>query len=199
MISIVKNNNCSCTKGELFMAGIYDFVLTDIDGNEFRLSDYKGKVIMIVNTATGCGFTPQYEPIENMYAELHDQGFEVIDIPCNQFGGQAPGSDQEIHDFCTIHFATEFPQMTKSDVNGENELPLYTYLKAQKGFEGFGDGEMAGFMKDFLKKMDPDYESKPDIKWNFTKFIIDREGNVAARFEPTHDMADVEKCVKALL
>ena len=140
------------------MASIYDFVLTDIDGNEIRLSDYKGKVIMIVNTATGCGFTPQYEPIENMYAELHDQGFEVLDIPCNQFGGQAPGTDQEIHDFCTIHFATEFPQMTKSDVNGENELPLYTYLKAQKGFEGFGDSEMAGFMKDFLSKMDPEYD-----------------------------------------
>ena len=117
---------------------IYDYTIRTGKGAELNLADYKGKVIMVVNTATGCGFTPQYAPIEQMYKDYHDQGLEILDIPCNQFGGQAPGSDDEIHEFCTMHFNTTFPQMKKSDVNGENELPLYTYLKSQKGFEGFG-------------------------------------------------------------
>ncbi len=180
------------------MAGFYDFTLTTMEGEEYKLSDLKGQVVMVVNTATGCGFTPQYEPIEQMYADLHEKGLEIIDVPCNQFGGQAPGSDAEIHDFCTIHFGTEFPQMTKSDVNGENQLPLYAFLKSQKGFEGF-TGEKAEMMNGFLSQMDPDFAKTSDIKWNFTKFIIDREGNVVARFEPTADMAEVEKCVKSLL
>ena len=178
---------------------VYDYTITTGKGEELNLSDYKGKVIMVVNTATGCGFTPQYEPIEQMYRDYHDKGLEILDIPCNQFGGQAPGSDEEIHDFCTMHFNTTFPQMKKSEVNGENELPLYTYLKEQKGFEGFGEGEMASKMGEMLAKVDPDWDKKPDIKWNFTKFIIDQDGNVVARFEPTMDMADVEACVKSLL
>lgn len=178
---------------------IYDYKLTKADGSQLDLNDYRGKVIMVVNTATGCGFTPHYAPIEQMYRDYHDQGLEIIDVPCNQFGGQAPGTDEEIHEFCTLHYNTTFPQMKKSDVNGENELPLFTYLKSQKGFEGFNDHKYRALLEKKFAENDPEWDQKPDIKWNFTKFIIDREGNVAARFEPTADMADVEACIKSLL
>ena len=178
---------------------IYDFKIKKSDGEDLNLSDYKGKVIMVVNTATGCGFTPQYAPIEDMYKKYHDKGLEILDIPCNQFGNQAPGSDEEIHDFCTLHYNTTFEQMKKADVNGENELPFYTYLKAQKGFEGFPEGQYKEMMEQMMAKSDPDWDKKPDIKWNFTKFIIDRNGNVVARFEPMADMNEVENCVKSLL
>ena len=178
---------------------IYDYVVKKADGIDLKLSDLKGKVIMVVNTATGCGFTPQYAPIEEMYKKYHDKGLEILDIPCNQFGGQAPGSDAEIHEFCTIHYNTTFEQMKKADVNGENELPLYTYLKQQKGFEGFPDGQHKELMEQMMAKMDPDWDKKPDIKWNFTKFIIDKSGNVVARFEPMADMKAVEDCVVSLL
>ncbi|MBR1851946.1 MAG: glutathione peroxidase [Lachnospiraceae bacterium] len=178
---------------------IYDYTVTTGTGEELNLADYQGKVILVVNTATGCGFTPQYEPIEQLYRDYHEKGLEILDIPCNQFGAQAPGTDEEIHEFCTLHYNTTFPQMKKADVNGENELPLYTYLKSQQGFAGFGEGERAEFMKGFIQKMDPDYEHNSAIKWNFTKFVVDREGKVVARFEPTADMAAVEECIKALL
>lgn len=178
---------------------IYDYKVKKGNGEDLDLKDLKGKVIMVVNTATGCGFTPQYAPIEEMYKKYHEQGLEILDIPCNQFGGQAPGSDAEIHEFCTLHYNTTFPQMKKADVNGANELPLYKYLKEQKGFEGFPDGQFKEMMEQMMAKMDPDWNKKPDIKWNFTKFIIDRNGNVVARFEPMEDMNKVEECVKSLL
>ncbi len=178
---------------------VYDYSVYDAKGNEVKLSDYKGKVLMIVNTATGCGFTPQYKDIEAMYEKFHDQGFEVIDIPCNQFAGQTPGTDEEIHQFCQLRYNTKFPQMKKSEVNGDGQLELYKFLKSQKGFEGFGKGPAALAMSLMLKKIDKDYKNNPEIKWNFTKFIVDREGNVAARFEPTAKMAEVEKCVESLL
>ena len=178
---------------------IYDYSLQTPKGEEVPLANYKGKVLLVVNTATGCGFTPHYEPIEAMYRNYHEQGLEIFDIPCNQFGAQAPGSDDEIHDFCVLHFNTTFPQMKKADVNGPDELPLYTYLKSQKGFEGFPPGQYAELLEKMLAEADPDYANKPDIKWNFTKFVVSRDGEVVARFEPTADMADVEKCVKALL
>ncbi len=178
---------------------VYDFTVKDKKGNDVSLSEYKGKVLVIVNTATKCGLTPQYDALEAMYEKYHDQGFEVIDIPCNQFAGQTPGTDEEIHQFCTLKYNTRFPQMKKSDVNGENELPLYTYLKSQKGFEGFGKGPAALMMAGVLKKFDKDYKNNPNIKWNFTKFVVDREGNVVARFEPTADMKKVEECIAALI
>ena len=177
----------------------YDFTLKDRFGNDFSLEAFRGKVVLVVNTATGCGFTPQYKPLEEMYEKYHEQGFEILDIPCNQFVGQTPGTDEEIHEFCTLRFNTQFAQMKKSDVNGENELPLYTWLKSQKGFEGFGKGPMALAMSAMLKKLDKDYKNNPNIKWNFTKFLVDREGNVVARFEPTANMAKVEEAVAALL
>jgi glutathione peroxidase len=181
------------------MASIYDYSVPAVNGSEVKLSDYQGKVMVIVNTATGCGFTPHYKPLEEMYEKYHEKGLEIIDIPCNQFAGQTPGTDQEIHEFCTLKYNTQFPQMKKSDVNGENALPVYGYLKSQKGFEGFGKGPMALMMGTMLKKIDKNYKENPDIKWNFTKFVVDRSGNVVARFEPTADMKKVEECVAALI
>jgi glutathione peroxidase len=177
---------------------IYDYKIEAGNSETVDLADYKGKVIMVVNTATGCGFTPQYEPIEQMYRDYHEQGLEILDIPCNQFGNQAPGTDDEIHEFCMLHYNTTFPQMKKADVNGENELPLYTYLKSEKGFEGFGKGLKAKALEKALKPFTKNLK-KDDIHWNFTKFIIDREGNVVKRFEPTADMADVEAFIRSLL
>ncbi len=178
---------------------IYDFNVINTSGEEVSLEQFKGKVFVVVNTATGCGFTPQYKELEKMYEKYHEQGFEVLDIPCNQFAGQTPGTDEEIHEFCALHYNTQFPQMKKSDVNGENALPLYGYLKEQKGFEGFGKGVKAIAMSAMLKKIDKDYKNNPDIKWNFTKFVVDRDGNVVARFEPTADMKELDKTVAGLL
>ena len=178
---------------------LYDYSVLDRKGNEVSLKEYEGKVVMVVNTATGCGFTPQYKEIEEMYEKYHDKGFEVLDIPCNQFNGQTPGTDEEIHEFCSLKYKTQFPQMKKSDINGENALPVYEFLKSQKGFEGFGSGPAAIAMSAMLKKIDKDYKNNPDIKWNFTKFIVDRQGNVVERFEPTESMKKVDKCVSGLL
>ena len=176
----------------------YDYSVPAPNGTEVSMKDFAGKVVLVVNTATGCGFTPHYKDLEAMYEKFHDQGLEIVDVPCNQFAGQTPGTDDEIHEFCTLKYNTRFPQMKKSDVNGENQLPLFAYLKSQKGFGGF-HGAMAIPMNLMLKKIDKDYKNNPDIKWNFTKFIVDREGNVVARFEPTDKMEEVAKCVESLI
>ncbi|MCR4845666.1 MAG: glutathione peroxidase [Eubacterium sp.] len=177
----------------------YDLSVMAADGSEVSMKDYEGKVVLVVNTATGCGFTPHYKDLEAMYEKFHDQGFEIIDVPCNQFAGQAPESDEEIHEFCQLKYHTQFPQMKKSDVNGEDAIELFKFLKAEKGFEGFGKGPKALAMSALLKKMDKDYKNNPEIKWNFTKFIIDRKGEVVARFEPTADMKKVAECVEKLI
>ena len=179
--------------------GFYDQTVTTATGEELSMKDFEGKVVMVVNTATGCGFTPHYKVIEEMYEKYHEKGFEVIDVPCNQFAGQTPGTDEEIHEFCTLKYNTQFPQMKKSDVNGETAIPLFKYLKEQKGFEGFGKGPRALAMSALLKKMDKGYKNNSEIKWNFTKFVIDREGNVVARFEPTVKMETIDKFVEGLL
>ena len=179
--------------------GFYDLSVTAATGEEISMKDYEGKVVLIVNTATGCGFTPHYKDIEAMYEKYHDKGFEVIDVPCNQFAGQTPESDEEIHEFCQLKYNTRFPQMKKSDVNGETVIPLFKYLKEQKGFEGFGKGPKALAMGAMLSKIDKDYKNNPEIKWNFTKFVVDRSGNVVARFEPTEKMENVDKCVEGLI
>ena len=178
---------------------VYDYSVTTPAGEEISLKNYEGKVLLIVNTATGGGFTPHYKELEAMYEADHEKGLEIIDVPCNQFAGQTPGTDEEIHEFCTLKYNTQFPQMKKSDVNGENQLPLFAYLKSQKGFEGFGHGPAALAMGIMLKKIDKNYKSNPDIKWNFTKFVVNRQGEVVARFEPTADMKDVRACVESLL
>ena len=181
------------------MSTVYDFTVKDRQGNAVSLSAYAGKVLLIVNTATGCGFTPHYEPLEAMYKEFRDQGFEILDFPCNQFANQAPGTEDEIHEFCTVKFGTEFPQFAKIEVNGENADPLFAFLGSEKPFEGFGKGlKLAAFRK-FADMNNKAFGDKAYIKWNFTKFLIDREGNVIARFEPTVDMKDVREAVAAAL
>ena len=181
------------------MKTVYDFTVKDRQGNDVSLSEYQGKVLLIVNTATGCGFTPHYEPLEEMYKDMKEQGFEILDFPCNQFANQAPGSDDEIHDFCTIKFGTEFPQFKKIDVYGENADPLFAFLATEKPFEGFGKGLKSAALKKFSDMNNKTYGDKAYIKWNFTKFLVDREGKVIARFEPTKDMKEVKEAVVAAL
>ena len=178
--------------------GIYDFKVMDRKGNEVSLSEFKGKVLLIVNTATGCGFTPQYKGLEELYQKYHDKGLEILDFPCDQFGHQAPGDDDEIHEFCTMKYHTTFDQFKKIEVNGENAIPLYNYLKEQKGFTGF-TGVKGALMKTVVSKFDPDYENNPNIKWNFTKFLVDREGNVIDRFESTVEPKKIDDKVADLL
>lgn len=179
--------------------GIYDFTVKAQDGSEVSLADYKGKVLLIVNTATGCGFTPQYDELQDLY-ELHQKdGLEILDFPCNQFGEQAPGSDEEIHSFCTGRYGITFPQFAKLDVNGENAAPLYKYLTANTTFGGFGKSPMTLVLTPVVKKMDKDYKNNGNIKWNFTKFLIDRSGAIVARFESTESLDKVKAKVEEAL
>ena len=179
--------------------GVYDYKVTARDGSEVSLGDYEGKVLLIVNTATGCGFTPHYDPLEAMYKEYRDQGFEILDFPCNQFADQAPGSDDEIHEFCRVKFGTEFPQFKKIDVNGDTADPLFAYLATEKPFEGFGKGLKNKALEKFAAANNKKFGEKAYIGWNFTKFLVDREGNVVERYEPTVDMKDVKAAVAAAL
>ena len=172
---------------------IYDFSVKDADGKDVKLAEYKGKVLLIVNTATRCGFTPQYKELEALYEKFHAEGLEILDFPCNQFGQQAPGSIQEIRQFCTANYDVHFPQFDKIDVNGPDASPLFTWLKAQKGFTGFDTSDKRGKMMDgMMRKKDADYDKNPDIKWNFTKFLVSRDGKVLKRYEPTDKMSDIE-------
>lgn len=176
----------------------FDFVVKAQDGSDVALSEFKGKVLLIVNTATGCGFTPQYSELQDMYEELHDAGLEILDFPCNQFAEQTPGSDEEIHDFCTGRFGITFPQYSKIDVNGENAIPLYKWITENTKFEGFG-GPMGLVLAPVVKKMDKDYKNNGNIKWNFTKILVNRDGEIVARFEPTADVKKIADRVKEIL
>ena len=155
---------------------IYDIKVLDRNNKEISLSTYKGKTILVVNTATGCGFTPQYKGLQELYDKYKDKDFVILDFPCNQFGNQAPGTDDEIHEFCSLNYNVSFPQFKKIDVNGKNESPLYTYLKSKKG---------GLFSK--------------NIKWNFTKFLVDKNGNVIKRFAPTVTPEEIENKIKEVL
>ena len=177
---------------------VYNFEVKDRSGNDVSLNEYKGKVLIIVNTATGCGFTPQYEGLEKLYTKYHDKGLEVIDIPCNQFGNQAPGSDDEIHEFCALKYNTSFDQFTKADVNGENEIPLYTYLKQQIKEDKI-DGIKNKMAMGAVEKISKTTKKDGDIKWNFTKFLVDKEGNVVGRYSPTFKPEDMEEDILNLL
>ena len=177
---------------------IYDFMVKAQNGDDVSLSSFQGKVLLVVNTATGCGFTPQYTELQEMYEKYKEQGFEILDFPCNQFANQTPGTDEEVHDFCTGRYGITFPQYSKIDVNGENAIPLYKWLTANTKFEGF-DGPMGLILRPVVKKMDKDYKNNGNIKWNFTKILIDREGNIAARYEPTADIKKIRARVEELL
>ncbi len=181
------------------MKTVYDFNIKERNGEETSLKKYEGKVLLIVNTATACGFTPHYEPLEAMYKELKDRDFEILDFPSNQFANQAPGSDEEIHQFCTLKFGTEFPQFAKIDVNGDNAHPLFVFLAEEKPFEGFGKGLKNAALDKFAQGNNKTFGDKAHIRWNFTKFLIDRQGKVLARFEPTVDMKEVREAVLAAL
>ena len=178
--------------------GIYDYTVKARKGATCNLADLKGKVLLIVNTATGCGFTPQYEGLEKLYKKYHEQGFEVLDFPCNQFGHQAPGDEDEIHAFCTAKYQTSFDQLAKIDVNGDNEEPLYTYLKSQQPDEKV-EGEKNKAMMEKIAEISVTCKKQGDIKWNFTKFLVDREGNVVKRFDPTSDPMSFESDIAALI
>ena len=175
---------------------VYDFTVKAMDGSDVSLRDYAGKLLLIVNTATGCGFTPQYKELQELYDAHKKDGLEILDFPCNQFGNQAPGTEEEIHTFCTGRFGITFPQFAKIDVVGENADPLYRWLSENTRFEGFS-GAMGLVMNGVAKKMDKDFKNNGNVKWNFTKFLIGRDGEILARFEPTTDMkkvmAEVEK------
>ena len=181
------------------MKTVYDFTVKDRNGADICLNDYQGKVMLIVNTATGCGFTPHYDPLQEMYRDLRDKGFEILDFPCNQFANQAPGDAEEIHSFCKMKFGTEFKQFAKIDVNGENAEPLFAFIAAEKPFTGLGKGIKFAALNKFADMNNKKFGEKAYIKWNFTKFLIDRNGTVIARFEPTADMDDVRKAVEQLL
>ena len=176
---------------------IYDIKVKNRRDEDISMSEFKGKVLLIVNTATGCGFTPQYKGLEELYQKYHDQGLEILDFPCDQFGHQAPGSDDEIHEFCTAKYKTSFDQFKKIEVNGENETELFKYLKTEQGFKGF---DLKGkILIPIVKKMDPDYANNSDIKWNFTKFLVDREGNVVERFESTIDPKKIDEKIANII
>lgn len=182
------------------MASIYDkeYKVKRRDDSIFDISSLKGNVLIIVNTATGCGFTPQYEGLENLYKKYHDKGLEILDFPCNQFGHQAPGSDDEIHEFCTAKYKTSFDQFKKVDVNGDNELELYTFLKEEikeDDIRGVSHKMKMGMVKGLSKT----YKKKEDILWNFTKFLVDKAGNVILRLSPIEEPSLMEDKIKELL
>ena len=177
---------------------IYDFEVKDTNGNMVSLSEYKDKVLLIVNSATKCGFTPQYNDLTNIFNEFKDQGFIILDFPCNQFGKQAPGTGEEIKEACRLDYLVEYPIFEKIEVNGENEEPLYTFLKKEQPFKDI-TGKGATALKAFVKLRDRHYKDNNDIKWNFTKFLVDREGNVVQRFEPTESLDDVKSKIEELL
>ena len=177
---------------------IYDYTVKARKGQTLDMAELKGKVLLVVNTATGCGFTPQYEGLEKLYEKYHEQGLEILDFPCNQFGHQAPGDEEEIHSFCTMKYQTTFDQLAKIDVNGENEEPLYTYLKAEQP-----DEEIKGLKNKAamaaIAKISTTCKKPEDIKWNFTKFLVDREGNVVKRFPPTSDPKEFDEDIAELI
>ena len=177
---------------------IYDYTVKAREGATLNLADMKGKVLLIVNTATGCGFTPQYEGLEKLYEKYHDQGFEVLDFPCNQFGHQAPGDENEIHQFCTMKYQTKFDQLAKIEVNGEGEEPLYTFLKAAQPDEKVEGIKNKAAMA-MIAKISTTCKKPNDIKWNFTKFLVDRAGNVVRRYNPTSDPMSFEADIAALM
>ena len=181
------------------MSKLYDFTALSNKGEEVKFSDYEGKVLLIVNTASKCGFTPQYDGLEALWQKYGEKGLVVIGFPCDQFGHQEPGSNEEIAEFCRLNHGVTFPLMSKIEVNGEHADPIFQWLYSEKPFAGFGDSEVGQMMDKMLSKGDPEYASNPDIKWNFTKFLIDRKGNVVARFEPTVAPEAIDAEIAALL
>ena len=177
---------------------IYDYKVKNRNGEEIPISNYQGKILIIVNTATGCGFTPQYEGLEKLYKEYHEKGLEILDFPCNQFGNQAPGNDEEIHQFCQFKYNTSFDQFSKIDVNGENESKVFSILKEQQPNEEVKGLKNKMAMK-AVEKISTSCKKEGDIKWNFTKFLVNRNGKVVKRYDPTSKPLSFEEDIKELL
>ena len=177
---------------------IYDIAVAKRDDKLLKLSDYKGKVLLVFNSATWCGFTPQYEAIENLYKKYNSKGLEVLDFPCDQFGHQAPGTDDEIHEFCTAKYKTQFDQFAKIDVNGDNTSEVFKILKEQQPTEEVIVLKNKMAMK-AISKISDTCTKKGDIVWNFTKFLVDKEGNAIKRYNPTFNPKDIEKDILELL
>ena len=195
-----QQTECPDTTETVSTDNLYAFSAVDGNGDTVDLATLEGKVVLVVNTATECGFTPQYEELQKLYAAYNSRGLEILDFPCNQFGQQAPGSNEEIHAFCTGTYNTTFAQMAKIDVNGDSATALYQWLKEKAPFGGFDTTDPRGaYLDKMFRSQDPEYDKNPDIKWNFTKFLIDRQGNVVRRFEPTDPMSAVKDAVEELL
>lgn len=175
---------------------LFDFVVRDNQGNEVPLKNYQGKVLLIVNTATQCGLTPQYKQLQKLYSQYREQGLEILDFPCNQFLEQAPGSDEDIQTFCTSNYQTTFPRFSKVQVNGPQTCPLYEYLKQVKPVDSANSDTPQFLLK--LKELKQEFPGS-EIKWNFTKFLIDREGNVVKRYAPNVDPEELKRDIEALL
>ena len=180
-----------------YMSKIYDFTVLKRDGTSFSLNELKGKVLLIVNTATGCGFTPQYEEIEALYEKYHDKGLEVLDFPCNQFKEQAKGSDEEIHSFCQLKYNTKFDQFKKVEVNGANRIELFNYLCENAPYKK-PRGLKNKLAMNLLEKMSGTKETN-EIRWNFTKFLVSKDGNIIKRYEPVEKVSSIEKDIKLFL
>lgn len=179
---------------------IYNFNARKINGEEISFEQYKGKVLLIVNSATGCGFTPQYDDLEKLYKNYKEKGLEILDFPSNQFGAQTPGTDEEVSNFCSLNFGVSYTQFSKTDVNGENAHPLFLFLQKEKGFSGFDkEHKLSPLLEEMLEKSNPNFREVADIKWNFTKFLIDRNGKVITRLEPTADISKIEEEIKKLI
>ncbi|WPC44350.1 glutathione peroxidase [Clostridium sp. JS66] len=179
---------------------VYDYKVIRIDGEEISLEKYKGKVLIIANTASKCGFTPQYADLEKLYNKYNKQGLEILGFPCNQFAGQEPGNNKEVKNFCQLNYGVSFPLFEKIDVRGASAHPLFKYLSEEVPFKGLNLNHPGGqILYNFLKEQFPEYLIGNSIKWNFTKFLIDREGNVVGRFEPTTEPLDMISEIEKLL
>ncbi len=200
LVSVLCLASCNSAKNGTNTAKIYDFTATSNSGEEVDFANFKGKVLLIVNPASKCGFTPQYDGLEALYEKYKDRGLVVVGFPCDQFGHQEPGSDEEIAEFCRLNHGVTFPLMSKIEVNGENAHPIYVWLKSQAGFAGFNPEHRLGQLMDqMLSEQDPDYAKNPDIKWNFTKFLISRDGTKVVRFEPTAEPEEMEAAIEEML
>ena len=188
----------ACAQNKQDMAKVYDFKTTGNKGAEVDLAQYEGKVLMIVNTASKCGFTPQYDGLEALYQKYKDQGFVILGFPCDQFAGQEPGSNDEIAEFCRLNHGVTFPLMAKTDVNGPNAEPVFEYLKSQAPAEQYS-GFTAKATAKMLKALSKSMEKDSDIRWNFTKFLINRDGSVVKRFAPTTTPEEMEKDIQGML
>ncbi len=182
------------------MKTVYDYTVKDRKGHDVSLKEYAGEVMLIVNTATRCGFTPQYAELEQLYEQFRSRGFNILDFPCNQFGQQAPGTADEIKEFCQLNYGTRFPQFKKIEVNGDKADPLFKFLKSQRPFGGFDLNHPIGkILDEMLSKENPDYRNTSDIKWNFTKFLIGKRGEVVERYEPTTAISVIAEKIQTLL